>query len=246
MPDNTEYIDSYFQYQMSSEDRKVFEHRCETDNAFANDVAIYIATRKALYKTLLEQKMQQWKTEEPPVKEESPVISMSKRTTFAKWLMYAAAACVLLVASMLLFERTSSTKTFASNYISENYEGLSHTMDASTDSLQLGITAYNDEDFDAAIRLFEGVEKTDPNNSDALKFAGLSYLQQKNYNKAIEKFDALSNMQLFSNPGDFLKALTLLERNNKGDKEQAKTLLEKVKSQNEEGSNEVDAILKQY
>lgn len=246
MPDNTEYIDSYFQYQLSNEERRSFEKRCETDNAFANEVAIYLATRKALYKTLLEQKMQQWKTEDVPVKEETPVISMTKRTTFTKWLMYAAAACVLLVTSMLLFEKTSSTKTYASNYITENYSIIPHTMDASHDSMQLGISAYNDKDFTTAIRLFEGVENADPNNSDAIKYAGLSYLQQKNYTGAIEKFDALSTMQLFSNPGDFLKALSLLERNNKGDKEQAKALLEKVKSQNEEGSNEVDEILKKF
>ncbi|MBS1745491.1 MAG: tetratricopeptide repeat protein [Bacteroidetes bacterium] len=246
MSDNTEYIDSYFQYQLNSEERKTFEQRCETDNAFANEVAIYIASRKALYKTLLEQKMQQWKTEEITEKIERPVISMSKRTTFSKWLMYAAAACILLVVSMLIFEKTSSTKNYASNYFTENYSTLAHTMDASHDSMQLGISAYNDKDFTTAIRLFEGVAIADPNNSDAIKYAGLTYFQQKNYTKAIEKFNVLSTMQLFSNPGDFLKALTLLERNNKGDKEQAKTLLEKVKSENEEGSNNVDEILKKY
>ena len=73
-------------------------------------------------------------------------------------------------------------------------------------------------------------------NSDAKKYTGLTYLQQGNYDKAIEQFDALSNMKLFSNPGDFLKAVSLLERNSPGDKEAAKKLLQKVANNKEEGS----------
>jgi tetratricopeptide (TPR) repeat protein len=246
MPDNTEYIESYFQQTLSNEERKAFELRCETDAPFANEVAIYITTRQVLREALLEQKTQQWK-EEVIAQEEAPVISIKRKTTFAKWTMYAAAACLLLVASVFLFERNTSPRLVASNYMENNYATLSHTMDASHDSMQLGISAYNNKDFATAIRLFEAAEKTQPSNSDAIKYAGLSYLQQKNYDKAIQQFDELANMKnLFSNSGDFLKAVALMERNKPGDKEEAKQLLHKVITENEDGSKEAAEWVRKF
>ena len=118
-------------------------------------------------------------------------------------------------------------------------------MDASRDSLQLGIAAYNNKDYNRALQLFTGVEKNDTANSDAKKYAGLAYLQQQDYDKAIQQFDELSNMKgLFSNAGDFLKAVSLLERNKSGDKEEAKQLLQKVVTDKEEGSEQAEEWLK--
>lgn len=246
MTASTEYIESYFQQTLSSEEKTAFENRCENDTAFANEVAMYVATRQVLRDTLLEQKAAEWKAvKEVEQEAAAPVIPMYKRSGFGKWLMYAAAACLLLFASVFLFERNNSPRTLAANYITANYSSLSHTMDASHDSLQSGISAYNDKDYDRALPLFTGVEKNDPANSDAKKYAGLSYLQKQDYDNALQQFDSLANMSgLFSNPGDFLKATTLLERNKDGDKEQAKQLLQKVVNQNEEGSSEAAKWLK--
>ena len=244
MPDNLEYIESYFQQVLNAEEKQAFEKKCETDEAFAKEVAFYIVTRETLREDLLAKKQQEWKalkTEE----ESPPVISISKKSTLSKWIMYAAAACVLVVASMFLFEMQSSPQRLASQYI--NSMDLSQTMDASHDSLQLGIAAYKNKDYTKALGYFEGVTKQDTANSDAKKYTGLTYIQLNNYDKAIEQFEALANMQgLYYNPGDFLKAVALLKRNKSGDEATAKMLLQKVVSENESENETAEEWLKKF
>jgi tetratricopeptide (TPR) repeat protein len=247
MSGTTEYIEAYFKQTLNTEERKTFEAKCETDEAFAKQVAIYLTARQALREELLQQKIQQWKGGVSQQEEPVPVIPMQRRTTFVKWVMYAAAACLLLVASVYLFEANSSPKRLAVNYIQTNYASLSHTMDASHDSLQSGIEAYNNKNYDKALQLFLGVQKNDPANSDAKKYAGVVYLQQQDYDKAVQQFDELANMKgLYSNPGDFLKAVSLLERNRTTDKEEAKILLQKVVNEKEEGYQEAEKLMKKF
>ena len=245
MPGTIEYIESYFQQTLSSKDRVAFEARCEKDEAFAKDVAFYITARQALREELLGQKVTEWKNEDAVQEETAPVISMNKRrSTFGKWAAYVAAACVVLAISVYLFEVRTTPQKLATAYINNT---LSQTMDASHDSIQLGIAAYNDKEYERALQLFEGVEQRDPSNSDAKKYAGLSYLQKQDYDKALEQFDELANMKgLFSNPGDFLKATTLLLRNRQGDKEEAKALLQKVVNGKEEESQKAEEWLKKF
>ncbi len=109
-------------------------------------------------------------------------------------------------------------------------------MSANTDSITLGLEAYNNKEYDKALGLLEGVEQRDPTNSDVKKYTGLAYLQKEDYDNAVQQFDELANMNLHSNPGHFLKAMALLERNKPGDKEEAKTLLQKVVNENDENT----------
>ena len=60
MSDTLEYIESYFKQKLSNEARRAFELKCETDKAFANEVAFYIGTRQALREELLKQKITGW------------------------------------------------------------------------------------------------------------------------------------------------------------------------------------------
>lgn len=246
MPGTTEYIESYFQQTLSNEERSVFESRLETDETFAKEVALYITARQALRETLLQQKTQQWKTEEVATPEETPIIPISKRTSFTRWLTYAAAACVLLVAAMFLFETTTSPKTLAANYVKTKYVHLSQEMGADTDDMVKGMSAYNNKDYAAALPYFKSVEKNDPTNSDVKKFTGLTYLQLKDYDKAIQQFDELAAIKLEFNSGDFLKAVALLERDNDGDKEAAKTLLDKVATNKEVDYEQADEWRKKF
>ena len=249
MPGTMEYIESYFQNTLSEEEKTAFEKRCETDESFAKEVAFYITARQVLREELLAQKQQQWKeivAEETTVaEEETPVISMTKKSTLLRWITYAAAACLLIIASVFLFEAQTSTQRLASNYIKDI--NLETTMDASHDSLQLGVAAYKNGDFTKALAYFEGVADRDPSNSDAKKYTGVAYLQLNNYDKALQEFDELSKMEgLRYNPGDFLKAVTLLKRDGNADEESAKVLLEKVVKENESESEKAKEWLKKF
>lgn len=250
MPGTMEYIELYFQNTLSNEERAEFEKRCETDESFAKEVAFYLTARQVLREELLVQKQQQWKelaVEEETLTEEevTPVISISKKSTLLRWVSYAAAACLLIVVSVFLFEAQTSTQRFATNYIKDYDFGV--TMDASHDSLQLGIQAFQKEDYTKALGYFEGVAERNPTNSDAKINTGLAYLQLNNYDKALQEFDEVAKTEgLFYNPGDFLKAVALVKRDKAGDEAAAKALLEKVVNENKGGSEEAKEWLKKF
>lgn len=241
-----EYIESYFQNTLSNEERAEFEKKCETDELFAKEVAFYLTARQVLREELLAQKQQQWKevaAEEET--EETPVISISKKSTLLRWVSYAAAACLLIVISVFLFEAQTSTQRLASNYIKDYDFGV--TMDASHDSLQLGIQAFQKKDYTKALGYFEGVAERNPTNSEAKINTGLAYLQLNNYENALQEFDEVAKMEgLFYNPGEFLKAVALIKRNKTGDEAAAKTLLQKVVNENKGGSEEAKEWLKKF
>lgn len=245
MPGSVEFIESYFKQTLSSDERAAFELKCTTDEAFAAEVAFYIAARQALREELLMQKVKAWKAESEPVMadDEAPVIAMHKKPGIMRWVTYAAAACLILVASMFLFEARSNPERLAANYIKANY-GLSNVMSGGTDSVQSGIEAYKNEDYEKALSYFKDVESRDPNNGDAKKYAGLCYLQQKDYDNALREFDALSAMNLKFNAGNILKASTLLIRDEAGDKEEAKKILETVVEEKQEGYEDAGEWLK--
>jgi tetratricopeptide (TPR) repeat protein len=241
-----EIIDNYFQQNLDETEKKIFESRCENDKAFAEEVAFYITSRGILKEQLLQQKQAQWKMAETNKSEDVFFIRSIKKIAGAKW-AYAAAACLLLAFGTYFFERSSSPNSLADNYVQNNFNHLGLTMDGSKDSMQAAITAYNNKQFDKALPIFEGLYKNHPENNYALADAGKVYLVTGNYDKAIQKFDELANTKgLFSNPGMFLKAITLLHRNNAGDKTEAKQLLETVKDQNLEGSKDAAEWLKKF
>lgn len=237
MDEQSEYIEAYFEKQLSGAERKQFEERCVQDRVFAKEVAFYISSREAIRQELLEQKKVLWA---------SGAVN-SRKMTIRIWLPYAAAACVILFFALYFLYSSSAPERMASKYIQENLSQLSQSMDASPDSLQQGIAAYNNKDFNTALQLFENLYKSHPENNNALKYAGLVYLSIKNYDKAIRMFDELAGKKgLYSNPGLFYKAIALLQRNKGTDEDQAKQLLEKVVSQQSDGSTEAVKWLKEW
>jgi tetratricopeptide (TPR) repeat protein len=238
MQDTWEYIESYFTQALSSEERKNFEMRIEQDASFAKEVAFYLTARSAAREVLTEEKQRplvNGKVQKTANVQPATVRKMPVR--IRKWLPYMAAACVIVfIAGFFLF-RSSSPQQLANNYLKSNYSTLNQTMDGSQDSLQLGIAAYNSKDYQRALTYFEGVRQGNPASSYAIKYAGLAFLQTNNYDKALQRFKELSaNKGLYSNSGDFLQAVTLMKRNDSGDQEQAKQLLQKVEREDQDGS----------
>lgn len=156
--------------------------------------------------------------------------------------MYAAAACVILLASMFLFEAKSPSQQMASNYI-KTYDAISQSMGAQ-DSVQLGLQAYNKKDYTTALQYFLAAEEADPNNVDAKKYAGLCYVHQEDYDNALKAFDDLAALNLRFNAGNILKAATLLMRDEAGDKEAAKSILNTVVAEKQVGYEEAEEWLK--
>jgi tetratricopeptide (TPR) repeat protein len=248
MNESLENIEAYFEKGLNDAEKQLFEERCVNDENFANEVAFYIMSREAIQEKLAEQKKQQWRRYENEVTEAVQPAAPVKKMTVGKWLSVAAAACIFFAAALVyFFTNTETSQSFADKYIKNNYQQLSQNMDASTDSLQTGIAAYNKQDYDKALIYFKNFYSAHPENSDAKKYTGLVYLMKRDYDKALDDFNDLAQKKgLFSNPGLFLQALTLLERNKGNDKADAKSLLEQVVTKKLDHSQEAAELLKKW
>ena len=240
MSDTLEYIDSYFNNDLAGEEKKAFEERCIQDQSFAAEVAIYVSARAASRELLLLNKRKDW--------EAAPVVAMNPvaktRRVLPQWVKYAVAACLLISVGVNYWNYQHQPIQFAKSYIKENYGVLSQTMGGDADSISLGIEAYNKKDYKTAETIFTSVARSNPANADAKEYAGLVYLASGNYDKAIEYFDALANMKgLYSNPGIFMEAITLIIRDAPGDVKSARILLEKVVREDLEEKQKAQELL---
>jgi len=241
--DNFDYIESYFDGHLGAEEKREFEDRCAVDEAFGQDVAFYVQTRQALRAELLDRKRAEWSALGA-----NPAVRQVRPAPVRQIIRISAAAVILLAAvALYLLFRPAGPSQLAASYIHTHYHQLSQTMDGSADSLQQGITAYNNRQYPQALAFFTGILRAHPRNPDALLYSGVVYLRLKNYDEALTQFDGLAGIAgLYSNPGMFLKAATLLQRDAPGDRAAARRLLQEVVRRQLEGSAEAAAWLKEF
>lgn len=245
MSEQEQYIEAYFKGQLNDQEKLQMEELCLNDPSFAKKVALYITIEEGIRQKLLDQKKQQW-TESAEVTKTVKVVQF-KKSMLRKLIPYMAAASLLVAVVLIYLLSINSPQKLASQYVSENLTSLSQTMNVSADSLQQGIAAYNKKDYNKALLIFDKVSQTHPDNINAKKYKGLVYLVTKDYDKALQEFDELSSIkEAYKNPGAFLKAVTMLQRNKKDDKSEAKRLLELVVKEKSEGSKVAERWLEKW
>ncbi|HRN57811.1 MAG TPA: tetratricopeptide repeat protein [Agriterribacter sp.] len=252
-PLNTGHMERYLSGDMPGGEKLRFEAELQHNKALndqwqlykAIDAAMHEAEKHGSHEAALKNTLQ--KLNAAYFRPEAPVTRMRSPGQWYKAAIAAAAVLVLVLSGyFLFFQNNTRLPQLADRYVKENLLHLSLTMDGAKDSLQQGIAAYNNKDYPQAIALFEALYKAHPDNSDALKYAGIAYLITKEYNRALACFDELAaKKELFSNPGLFLKAVTLLQRGLQGDNEQAAQLLQQVWDEKQDGSKEAGRWLKQ-
>lgn len=234
--DNTEYIDNYFKGTRSEAEKQQFENRILKDSLFAEDVAFYISSNGLIEQQLKEEKKQRFRE----IYEQQKIVSIKQPVKNIRHYLAAASIIFIIILSAIFLSGSKiSPQQLADNYIQQNWKTLAVAM-GSQDSVETGLGLYNSGKLAEALTMFETLAKNNAaNNTNAKKYAGIVSLRLQNYDKALEYFSMLeSDTSLYSNPGKFFKALTLLERNKNGDKEAAKLLLIQVRDNDLEGNKE--------
>ncbi len=241
--ENLEFIENYFKGTNDDVQKILFEKKIIEDPSFAEEVAFYISANGMMQQQVQEEKKQRFRE----IYNEQKVISI-KRPVRNVWKYMAAASVIIavLVVAWLFTGNKNSPPQLAEKYIQQNFKNLSVTM-GNADSMQTGLKLFNSDKLTEALSIFEMLVKSDPKNSEAKKDAGIVSLRLNNYDKALEYFTMLeADTGLYSNPGKFYKAITLLKRNKDGDKDAAKLLLEQVRDENLEGKKEAEEWLKKF
>jgi tetratricopeptide (TPR) repeat protein len=233
--DDLDYIDAYFNNKPEPENARVFEEKIQTDPAFAEQVAFYLAARQSLSASVDEQRKQRFR-------EIYNISPPAKRITAIKLVYYVAIAAVVcgIIFGLYLVSKPVSPHQLAENYARENLRTLSVQMGNSDDSLQSGLRLYNEGKTSESLLVFENIVRLDTGNFTAIKFAGIAALKLKDYEKAIGYFQQLGTFtKLYANPSLFLQSLALMERNSIGDLEKAKKIMQQIVDQDLEGKEVV-------
>lgn len=227
MPDQFEYINDYFTGGMSPEEKNQFEKKITDDPVFARAVVFYLSTNEAAQLEMAEERkkrFQQLSISTSHINKEGIILKLKPLL----------AAAVLILAFFIGWNYFNSkpVSALASNYIRDSLSTISPTMSSKTDSIQSGIILFNEGKLDEASLVFESLLKIDSNNTELLNLEGITLLRKGAYEKAIPYFEKLEKTPgLYSNPGTFYHALTLLQRNGKNDLAEARKLLELVVSE---------------
>ena len=236
MVNNLELIEAYFNEELSAEKKSEFERRITEDPFFAEETAFYLSSRQAAAAELQENRArlrrvyEQYKQGKPAdVPKQSPVRKL--------WPWVAAAAVLAgIILGWYIFFQPATPLEMADSYIAENFQNLPVQMGGRDDSMQAALRLYNDGKSEEALNHFESMIARDTSFAEAKKFAGIVSLRLGQYEKAISYFSRLENQtHLYSNPGKFYHALTLMKRNRPGDKQEAKVMMEQVVKGNLEG-----------
>jgi tetratricopeptide (TPR) repeat protein len=228
MENYLEYIDAYFKHELQPEEARHFEQRIKEDKSFAEEVAFYLSAKQVLKEEAITEKKKWFKELDEQNSSSSKLRSISPVRKI--WVYAGAAAVILFIVSAgyLFVFKQSSPQQMANKYVKENLQSLGVTMGNSKDSLQNALGLYNEGLLNASLVQFESIAQRDSSNNSAKEYAGIVYLRLGNYDKALAYFQQLEKYSLASNPAIFYQALTLLKRNQPGDKQQARQLLQQV------------------
>jgi tetratricopeptide (TPR) repeat protein len=245
MQDHLQYIDEYFEGALSAEETSQFERRITEDKEFAREVAFYLSAKQTLKEEINAEKKKWFRQ----LADQNNSFSKTRQIVPVRktWIYMAAAAVIICVffAGYMLFVKPSSPRSIAERFIQERFQPLPVPMAVDTSNIQKGLRLYNDGKLTASLEVFEKITKADTANFEAKNYAAIVYLRLENYDKALAYFQDLEKYtSRYSNPAKLYHALTLMKRNQPGDKQIARRLLMQVRDNGLEGKETAKQWLK--
>jgi tetratricopeptide (TPR) repeat protein len=253
-----EDFDRYLLKEMSPEEKRDFEQALAEQPQMKEAFDIYSTVeldmamdlkhheQEAALKQTLQQLTPTYFAPEPrPIAKEVKMVSRSR----LKWIAGIAAGLLLFfLINILIDNQGNQPRQMAQSYFEANLRQLGQVMSGGTDDQnQYGVSAYNQQDYAGAISIFEISISRGTANAETFQYIGLAHLAVGEYEKALHYFKMLADQKdLYSNPGLFFQALTLMHRNGPDDILQAQLLLEQVVDQDAEGSRQAKEWLRKF
>ncbi|MBS1662609.1 MAG: hypothetical protein JST68_16320 [Bacteroidetes bacterium] len=226
-----EYIDDYFKGLLTDAQKEEFERRVQSDPSFAEELAFYINAQALLKDDLIAEKKERFKDLYRQNKSAANPALAANPTPVRRLRPFAIAASILaiVVAAWLIFGSQPGPDKIAGRYIDTQLRNLPVKMSSVQDSLQKGITLYNNGQLPEALNLFQRMLQQDSAKVLAKTYAGIVCLRLQDYDKALDYFQQLeADTALYSNPALFYQSITLMKRNHPGDSQKARQLLQLV------------------
>jgi tetratricopeptide (TPR) repeat protein len=196
---------------LSESERLKIEEKMKTDQAFAQEVALYQSIEGGLRlkgNKALKAQLNEIHNRVVPEASKPKVRQLST----GSWLAIAASIALLILAGYFLLGPASNTSDnlFAAHY--ERFEWNAETRSTQTDELQQLTQLYNSQNTGEFLQAAENGQWSPAQNPQLALALGSSYLEQGQYEKAIQYFETASTNTLFESEAQWYLALTYLKQ----------------------------------
>ena len=211
MEDNWNDIEAYFNNTLSESERLKIEEKMKTDQAFAQEVALYQNIEGGLRlkgNKALKAQLNEIHNRVIPEAAKPKVCQLST----GSWLAIAASIALLILAGYFLLGPASNTSDnlFAAHY--ERFEWDAETRSTQTDELQQLTQLYNSQNTREFLQAAENGQWSPAQNPQLALALGSSYLEEGQYEKAVQYFETASANTLFQSEAQWYLALTYLKQ----------------------------------
>lgn len=177
MEERTTQIDAYLSDSMSSEEKKAFEQRLETDTDLKKEVEL----QRKTFALLEAAAYIETKDKIRAMNQQQPSGSIG-----GTLLKVAAVLLVLLIPTYFILNNQFNDQHLFADY-AEPYPDRITTMGASDDSkLSEAMSAYNKEDYKQAGKLFEAIRLKGTTNENVILYEAVSLTYSDQADKAVE------------------------------------------------------------
>ena len=211
-----EVIDQFISRQMTAEEEAAFVQKLSTDLALQHKVETVKLLLVGIREAELEKKLEEFHNDSFPAKKNSYQLPV-KSFLLRKWLVAASVLVIIGVGLLFILNRdTKEEKLFAAYFQPES--GLISPMGASDNYLfDRAMVDYKVGDYDAALKAWEGLLVSKPQNDTLNYFIGSAWLMKEKEEAAIAHFKkVLSNdSSTFRDNALWYTGLALLKMNRK-------------------------------
>lgn len=240
---NIDLIEAFFQGKLKGSELTSFLERRREDPAFdeaAEDYLLIFHGLRTQGERDFTQKLQKWEQEIEGAKQ-------AKVVPMRRYLAIAATLLILLVPITYWFiynyNTAKTNEDLFSSYF-QPYGDVISVRSSEVNNLELGMTYYNEKQYDKAIEYLELVADDDPQKKAADLYLGIAYLATNQTEKGKVVFSSLTegDADFFKEVAEWNLALTHLKE---GDNQSAKDVLKRISDEENHLFKSESASLKQ-